>query len=193
MLCLVCKTNAQTECLSTGEIAERFIKCCANTRSEFGFLACTSKLSITVHSCNERWRGWVGQRQILRACWHPVQQKQLGQRGTLSQNMSGSCRGRCLMLVSAGTCTSPPTHTCTQKGKARMSPWCLSSSFCPFSLYEITSIRLESSSSAKSTCSSSCSGLCGCQHPHGGSQPPVTPVPGDLTPSSGRLGHQACT
>lgn len=90
------------------------------------------KAKHNIHSCNERWRAWVGQRQILRACWHPVQQKQLGQRGTLSQNMSGSCRGRCLMLVSAGTCTSPPTHTCTQKGKARMSPWCLSSSLYPF-------------------------------------------------------------
>jgi hypothetical protein len=29
-------------------------------------------------------------------------------------------------------------------------------------------------------------------HKHGGSQPPVTLVPGDLTSSSGLLGHQAC-
>lgn len=189
MLCLVCKTNTQTKRLSTGEIAERIYKVLCKHSVWIWIPSVHIKAKHNIHSCNERWRAWVGQRQILRACWHPVQQKQLGQRGTLSQNMSGSCRGRCLMLVSAGTCTSPPTHTCTQKGKARMSPWCLSSSFCPFSLYEITSIRLESSSSAKSTCSSSCSGLCGCQHPHGGSQPPVAPVPGDMTPSSGHLGH----
>lgn len=29
------------------------------------------------------------------------------------------------------------------------------------------------------------------QHPHGSPQPSITPVPGDLTPSSGVLGHQA--
>ena len=29
----------------------------------------------------------------------------------------------------------------------------------------------------------------GSQHLHGGSQPSVTPAPGDLTPSSGLFGH----
>lgn len=56
---------------------------------------------------------------------------------------------------------------------------------------KMTTGRLETCLSCKG-CSSREHGL-GSQHPHEGSQPSDTPVPGNPAPSSGPCRHQACT
>ena len=53
--------------------------------------------------------------------------------------------------------------------------------------------RWRNGSMLKSTgCSSRGWGFNSFQYPHGSSQPTVSPVPGNLTPSSGPWEHQAC-